>query len=372
MPEKIIQHLYFHIPFCAQICPYCAFYKHTPGKLANAAFVEAILSELAYHSERYDIKPKTLYFGGGTPSLLSRQHLDRLLTGLRQHLDLASLEEFTFEANPATYNLAKAQLLRDQGVTRISLGVQSWHPQTLKLLGREHSAQEAKDAYHILREAGFDQINIDLMFSVPGQSLSQWREDLQQVLALQPEHISAYNLTYEEDTDFFKQLQSGRFREDQDEDADQFHLAIEYLEGAGYDHYEISNYARKGARSRHNQAYWAGKDYIGVGPGAVSTVGYARWKNVEDTASYVRQMRDKGEVDRADCETLSVEQKRMESIALQLRTEKGVTLDLVESQGPIDRTMLLAEALIFEKNEHVYLTQKGKSLADMVALELIG
>lgn len=367
-----IKHLYFHIPFCAQICPYCAFYKHTPGKLANAAFVEALLDEVDTCTKDFEITPKTLYFGGGTPTLLSRKHLERLLAGLHDRLDLSALEEWTFEANPATYNLDKAALLRDQGVNRISLGVQSWHPETLKLLGREHTPEEAKEAFAILRDAGFDQLNIDLMFSVPGQSLAQWEADLNQVIALQPEHISAYNLTYEEDTDFFKQLQAGRFREDSDEDALQFRLAIDKLEAVGYKHYEISNYSRPGAESMHNQAYWSGHDYLGIGPGAVSTIGSKRWKNIADTASYVRQMQEIGAVARDEKEELTQDQKRMELIALQLRTADGVALEVVEMNGQVDRQLLIDEGMIAESDARIILTEKGKLLADTVALELIG
>jgi len=367
-----VQHLYFHIPFCARICPYCAFYKHRPGKLANAAFVEALLDEAEGCAREFALAPKTLYFGGGTPTLLSRKHLGRLLEGLHRRLDLSQVEEWTFEANPATYNRGKAELLRDHGVNRISLGVQSWHPQTLRLLGREHSPRQAQEAFAILREVGFGQLNIDLMFSVPGQSLAQWRADLGQTVALSPDHISAYNLTYEEDTAFFKQLQAGRFREDSDEDALQFHLAIDKLEAAGYRHYEISNYARQGAESKHNQAYWAGQDYLGIGPGAVSTLGLLRWKNLADTAGYVERMRRTGQALREEREQLSRDQKRMESIALQLRTAAGVSLDLVEMNGEVDRRMLLEEGLITEGDGKIVLTGKGKAFADTVALELIG
>ena len=372
MSTARVQHLYFHIPFCAQICPYCAFYKHTPGKLANAAFVEALLDEIKVYTEEFEVSPKTLYFGGGTPTLLSRSHLGRLLEGLHDCLDLSAVKEWTFEANPATYNHNKAVLLRDHGVNRISLGVQSWHVDTLKLLGREHSPDEAKEAFAILREVGFDQLNIDLMFSVPDQSMKQWTADLEQTVELKPEHISAYNLTYEEDTEFFTQLQAGRFSEDSDEDALQFRSGIEKLEAAGYRHYEISNYAQPGAESLHNQAYWAGKDYIGIGPGAVSTLGSQRWKNIADTAAYVRHIREDGRVERHEREELTQDQKRMESIALQLRTIDGVSLEVIEMNGEMDRQMLIDEGMIKEQHGKIMLTEKGKPLADMVALELIG
>jgi oxygen-independent coproporphyrinogen-3 oxidase len=205
----MLHHLYVHIPFCHRICPYCSFYKHTPGASDLEAFVDALLMELDTHQAATSIRPETIYFGGGTPTFLSRTHMERFLRGLRDRLDLTGLREWTMEANPATYDIGKAELMRELGVTRVSLGVQSWLPDELKLLGRDHAPDDAVEAFGVLREAGIGSVSVDLMFSLPGQSVEDWRLSLERTLALGPDHISAYNLTYEEDTEFMARFQRG-------------------------------------------------------------------------------------------------------------------------------------------------------------------
>src|SRR5712664_3159080 len=319
----MIRHIYVHIPFCARICPYCAFYKDLLDRSQTWRFCEAILHELEQQRTRFEISPKTIYFGGGTPTALTTAQLEFLLKGFRQRVDLSSLEEWTIEANPGSMSARKATLLRELGVTRISLGVQSWDDKLLKLLGREHSAQQAEHSFHLLCTAGFSNINIDLMFGLPGQTIEQWRLTLEQTIALQPDHISAYCLTYEEDTEFFLRYACGEFRQDTDMDAEFFEVAMSILEDAGYEHYEISNYARPGFSSAHNRAYWLGKDYLGIGPSAVSTVGMRRWQNLCDYRTYIDHVLS-SESPCASRENLTHEMKRMERIALTLRTRDGV------------------------------------------------
>ena len=190
------------------------------------------------------------------------------------------------EANPGSVSPRKAEALRNLGVNRISLGVQSWDDELLKLLGREHNAAQAEDSFHILRQAGFTNLNIDLMFGLPGQTLAQWETTLRKTIALGPEHISTYCLTYEEGTEFFARQVRGEFREDPDSDARFLESAMQLLESAGFEHYEISNYARAGYASSHNRGYWAGEDYLGIGPSAFSTVGLERYQNVSDYRRY--------------------------------------------------------------------------------------
>ena len=190
-------------------------------------------------------------------------------------MDLAAVREWTCEANPGSVSERKAKLLRESGVNRISLGVQSFDDGLLQLLGREHSALQAEASFHLLRRAGFENLNVDLMFGLPGQTLTQWEETLRRAVALGPDHISAYCLTYEEDTDFFLRHARGEFRTDAEADADFFLLAGELLGAAGLEQYEVSNYARPGFESVHNRAYWSGEDYLGLGPSAVSTLGCA-------------------------------------------------------------------------------------------------
>ena len=369
--ENSVSHLYVHIPFCHHICPYCGFYKHQPGKLANRAFVDALLDELRLSARTADLALRTIFFGGGTPTLLSPAHLERLLAGITEIADTSGVREWTLEANPATFDLKKATLMRDHGVTRVSLGVQSWQPATLTVLSRDHSPADAEAAYETLRGAGFVDVGIDLMFSVPGQTTDDWRADLEKVVSLRPEHISAYNLTYEEDTEFLSRHQTGELDSDEDRDSEMFELAIDTLEAAGYRHYEISNYARPGHESLHNQAYWAGADYLGIGPGAVSTIAGQRWKTLPDTAAWIRKIQA-GEPARVEPESLTVADLRIERIALQLRTAEGIPAALVGGIRSDPVASLIEQGLIETgPSDHLHLTRRGKALADLVAGELV-
>jgi len=358
-------HLYLHIPFCHRICPYCSFYKHTPGKTDLSAFVEALITEARFYS-RQNLPPlKTIYFGGGTPSMLSPTHLTRLFTGLREALDFASIEEMTLEANPATFTSRTARLYQDLGVTRVSLGLQSFLGNHLETLGREHTPMQAIHSVHLLREASDLEVNIDLIFSVPKQSLLDWEDTLTQALALQPDHLSAYNLTYEEDTAFFEKFQTGDFCDDPDLNAKMFTLAEEILTASGYEHYETSNYALPGKRSRHNEGYWSGNDYLGLGPSAVSTLKRTRHQNIPDTAQYLKRIASVGHA-QEEIEVLDDEAWRLERIALQLRTTEGLPLEYL---GP--ETNLASLNSYFEKTgTHLRLIGEGPLLVDAIAAEL--
>ena len=358
-----VVHLYLHIPFCHHICPYCGFYKHTPGRLANRAFVDAILAEAERRGAR-DLAPETVYFGGGTPSLLSPTLLERLMGGLAERFDFSRVSEYTLEANPATFDLEKARLMRDLGADRISLGVQSFQASVLSTLGRDHTPADAIEAFETLREAGFEKLGLDLMFSIPGQDLALWRADLEQAALLGPEHVSAYNLTYEEDTEFLTKHQEGELDSDEDRDASLFHEASAFFEGAGYVHYEISNYARPGFESRHNRAYWSGADYLGLGPGAVSTMNGRRWKTLPDTAAYVRAVT--AGIDTAvEMENLSEEDLRLEALAMQLRTREGAPARLLHEPNPLES--LIEEGWIERRGDRIVLTREGRALADPIA-----
>ncbi len=366
-----MHHLYVHIPFCHRVCPYCAFYKHTPGNTQMAAFVDAVVAEARRYRDKMEIDLRTVFLGGGTPTALSETHLERLLTELRETLGFEHVTEFTLEANPMTVTAKKAAMMREQGVTRVSLGVQAWDEPTLKTLGRDHSPAEAAETFAILREAGFPSLNIDLMFSVPGQTLEQWAGSLERALELKPDHISAYNLNYEEDTDFFEKLQRGLFQEAPERDADFFFHALDMLERAGFRHYEISNYARPGHESVHNAAYWFGKDYLGLGPSAVSTQGLTRWKNIADTQRYLDAVQA-GLLPQQEAEQLTPEQHQLERIALELRTAQGVPLTRLETVAAQTMSTLQSEGFIEMADAHVRLTRQGKTLADSIAGELVG
>src|SRR6266480_796734 len=364
-----IRHLYVHIPFCARICPYCAFYKDLLDRSQTSRFCEAILHELDRQCSAFPISPETIYFGGGTPTALTTGQLEFLLKRFAQRLDLSSLQEWTIEANPGSVSARKAALLRSLGITRISLGVQSWNDDLLKLLGREHNARQAEESFRLLRAAGFSNINVDLMFGLPGQTIEQWKLTLEKTIALQPDHISAYCLTYEEDTEFFLRHARGEFRQDADADSEFFEVAMAILEHAGYEHYEISNYARPAFSSVHNRAYWLGKDYLGIGPSAISTVGMRRWQNVCDYRTYIDRILS-GQSPVGSSEDLTSEMKRTERIALSLRTRDGVSAsELRHSAQQTNEFIVLG--LLRESDGNFVLTRKGKALADSVVEALL-
>jgi oxygen-independent coproporphyrinogen-3 oxidase len=360
---------YLHIPFCHRVCPYCSFYKHTPGSTPISAFLDAVIAETQNRMEALKEKPRTLFLGGGTPSMLSPTHLEKLFSALHQLIDFAQLDEVSLEANPATFDLEKAKLFRALGITRVSLGIQSFSSPVLQTLGREHDPGQAMRSVELLHEAGIPSVNIDLMFSIPGQTTEQWRDSLDQAVALQPHHISAYNLTYEEDTAFFESLLQGEMHADEQVDHEHFTIAHERLTRAGFAHYETSNYAKPGHHSIHNRGYWRGESYLGLGPSAVSTIDNIRSKNIADTARYVEMIRAVGH---ATCESESLrgEDLRLERIALGLRTIDGIALSLLDEAG-LRRAHDLASMDLLEIREGMLtLTMRGSALVDSIAAEI--
>ena len=362
---EAVRHLYVHIPFCARICPYCAFYKERADSSQTQRFCEALLGELDERRTGLRVEPETIFIGGGTPTALTTAQIQYLLGGFRERLDLSALREWTVEANPGSVSPRKASLLRSLGVNRISLGVQSWDDELLTLLGREHNAAQAEVSFQILRDAGFTNLNIDLMFGLPGQTLAAWEATLKKTIALGPEHISTYCLTYEEDTEFFARQARGEFREDPDSDAWFLESAMEMLGSAGFEHYEISNYARAGFASVHNRGYWAGEDYLGLGPSAFSTVGLERSQNVSDYRDYSDRILA-GSSAVSSTEILTPQMKHGERIALSLRTPRGVPMAELD-QWPDERREFEELGLMKEVEGNCVLTRQGKLLADSVA-----
>jgi oxygen-independent coproporphyrinogen III oxidase len=237
----------------------------------------------------------------------------------------------------------------------------------LKLLGREHNSQQAEQSFHILRAARFPNINVDLMFGLPGQTIEHWKFTLEKTIDLRPDHVSTYCLTYEEDTEFFLRHARGEFRQNTDADAVFFEMTMAILEGAGYDHYEISNYAHRGFVSVHNRAYWRGKDYLGIGPSAFSTVGMQRWQNVCDYRGYADRVLS-GQSPRGFSENLTNEMKRSERIALSLRTRDGIAASELKHR---ETEEFISLGLLRKSNGNFSLTRKGKCLADSVAEALL-
>jgi len=361
----MVRHLYVHIPFCPKVCPYCSFYKEASDRNKTKAFLEAVLSEAAGAAP--GIQPETVFFGGGTPTALSTGHLELLIGGLRDRIDFSAVREFSLEMNPATVSQEKASALLAMGVNRVSMGVQSWDDRLLKVLGRVHSAAQARRSYEILRESGVTNLNLDLIFGIPGQTEADWRESLRRTIDLGPEHISAYCLTYEEDTEFFQRFERGEMAPEEGRDAGFFEIAMDELESAGFVQYEISNYARPGRECLHNLAYWRGADYIGLGPSAFSTRGDARWRNVADTSEYIRRI--EGALDPHDfSEALDPAIRRAERVAFSLRTTDGIPeLDVLPAQADA----MEAAGLLVRSGARLHLTRKGKLLADAAAAELM-
>jgi oxygen-independent coproporphyrinogen-3 oxidase len=361
----MVEHLYVHIPFCPKICPYCSFYKEVGGREKTGPFLEAVLAEAGRHAAI--LRPRTVFFGGGTPTALSTRQLESLIVGLRERVDFSNVVEFTVEMNPATVSAEKAAALRDLGVNRVSMGVQSWDDAILKTLGRVHTADQARRSFRILRESGIASLNVDLMFGVPGQSLACWVASLDQTVALGPDHISAYCLTYEEDTEYFRRLGAGLYSQDPAEDARFFEVTMATLAAGGFAQYEISNYARPGRECLHNLAYWQGRDNLGLGPSAFSTVGNQRWKNVSDTTAYTRRILA-GNAAEDFAEDLDQNTRRAEQVAFGLRTTDGIDAAWAE---PNTLAPLVAAGLVTRNARRVVLTETGKLVADAVAAELI-
>ncbi|MEO8205647.1 MAG: radical SAM family heme chaperone HemW [Chthoniobacterales bacterium] len=358
----MVEHLYVHIPFCPKICPYCSFYKEASDRNKTQAFLDAVLAEARQYGAT--VKPKTVFFGGGTPSALSTRQLDYLLGGLHRLIDFSAVTEWTLEMNPATVSLEKAELLLKHGVNRISMGVQSWDEKLLIALGRVHDRAQALRSYKILREAKVPNINLDFIFGIPGQTRETWEETLRTTASLQPEHISAYCLTYEEDTDFMKRLQSGAVRPDEELDADLFEMTRDILAESDFAQYEISNYSRPGKECLHNLGYWEGDDYVGLGPSAFSTVGARRWKNISDTAEYIRRVNEKLPV--ADfIEDLNDQTRLAERIAFSLRTNRGIPQELLAPYSSIVNGYVDL-GLMQPASGRWQLTRKGLLVADEI------
>jgi len=362
----MVRHLYVHTPFCAKICPYCAFYVHQGGVADQREFVVALRDEWRCARDEFPLALETVYFGGGTPSLLPAKLFAELAWLIHEgEANDSQIAEFTLEVNPATVTAEKAAAWRAAGVNRISLGAQSFDPTLLKTLGRQHAPEDIPETVELLRAHGFDNINLDLMFALPGQSEGQWDETLRAALACGPQHISAYALTYEEDTPFFEKLSTGEWRQDEQREITMFERTRQILGAAGFGDYEISNFALPGFESRHNLAYWRGADYLGLGPSACSTIGGLRWRNVPDTAAYVKRI-IRSESVRGEHEALDEATRARERIMFGLRMREGVARDEFLA---LDRRLneLADLGLACIKDGRVCLTPRGKLVADSVA-----
>ena len=329
--------------------------------------VESILLEAKYYKNLLKNPSfKTIYFGGGTPSLLPSRDFLELSRGLREIFDFSQVKEWTLEANPNTFHQEKAFLFKEMGISRISLGIQATQDKLLQDLGRDYSYQEAIKSYDLLRKTGISNINLDVMFGIHGQNFQQWKETLKEIVNLKPEHLSCYNLNYEKGTPFFTQLQKGELIQDEEKNRKFFLFAHQFLEKKGYSHYEISNYAKSGKESKHNQAYWQGKDYLGLGPSAVSTIKGKRHKNIASTENYISQIKKGTPAFIFETEKLTSAQRKLEKICLLLRTKKGIPLtDLKNKEKQIQ--MLVKNELGKSDKGYFSLSSQGFLIADEIS-----
>ncbi len=372
--------LYVHIPYCETHCPYCDFNVRVEASFPERRYTDALVAELEHHADRPPWRGATIatiYFGGGTPSLFSAGSVSRVLDAVAKRFRVADRGEATLEANPGTLSLEGLRELRVAGIDRLSLGIQSFQPRALKVLGRLQTAEDTLRAVPAARGAGFDDVSLDLMFAIPGQSLEDWRSDLDRATSFAPDHLSAYNLTYEEGTPFFAMRREGRLLALDDElEAEMFEEARHRLGAAGYRAYEVSNFARPGHESRHNLNYWRAGAYLGIGAGAHSHAplpsGARRLANERDPDAYVRRvLRDGSAV--ATEERLASRQSAGEFAFLGLRLADGFAEDdFVRRFGTgVDEIFpgtpeLVRSGLLERSHGRLALTRRGLLVADSV------
>jgi oxygen-independent coproporphyrinogen-3 oxidase len=361
------RHLYVHLPFCASRCGYCDFVTVVGRSGQHAAYVDALLAELELEREALAPELESLYLGGGTPTLTEPGSLERLLRALPR------AEEVTIEANPETVTPALAALLREGGVTRVSLGAQSFQPRLLSVLDRRARPDDLRRAFHVLREAGFDNLSLDLIYGIPGQSAADLDADLGEALALEPEHISAYELEAKPGTRFTHA--HGEELERQAEAMESyFERVVARLTQAGYRWYETANFCLDGARdlrSRHNLGYWRGRDYLGLGIGAVSTIAGCRWRTTPRLGRYLASLQA-GERPERELEQLPGSVRRTERVLLGLRLDEPLSLEGLGNAvdaAAVERLQRLG--LVASDGGELTLTERGRFLGGGVTAELL-
>lgn len=371
--------LYIHVPFCLRKCPYCGFASEPEASGKRQAFLAALDREMEAWSEEWDdTRFSTVYFGGGTPSLLAPGELRTTLTETRKCFRFEESVEITLEVNPGTSRSDNFKEYRKLGITRLSFGIQAFQDHLLQGIGRIHTVKEAVQAFEQARAAGFNNLSIDLMFALPGQNLEEWEESLSRAVDLQPEHISLYSLTVEEGTPLAEEAESGRLLlPDEELDAQMYQVAYATLGRAGYEHYEISNFAKPGFRSRHNSGYWSGEPYLGLGPSAHSFKDHKRWANASSLNVYLDEVAAKGKAITLE-EDLGVDQKRLERTFLGMRQREGVNLEAfardfgerLEKRMGDKLTLFLGKGWLVREQESLRLSEEGMALADEILAEM--
>jgi len=382
--------IYVHVPFCRAKCYYCDFVSYAGRREEEInAYLSALRQEGRLYRQRYTQKgeddgngaifAQSLYIGGGTPTCLTSGQLSVLFGLLRELFHLPQGLEITVEANPGTIGRERLQCLHEVGCNRLSLGVQSFSPRELQVLGRIHRDREIFAGFEAARKAGFKNINLDLMYGLPGQSLADWRKNLRQAVALRPEHLSLYQLNIERETPFARLVDKGLLEEfDQDTAFTMYREAIDYLQGNGYHHYEISNFALPGRESYHNQIYWRNEEYLGLGAGAAGFLAGVRYRNTPAITAYIERLA-RGELPLVEEEVINEELSMAETMFLGLRLREGVNKEhfrekygvgLEEKYGQV-LVKLLDRGLLEETPTHIALSRKGLYVANLVMQEFL-
>lgn len=376
--------LYLHIPFCVKKCNYCDFLSAPAGEETRAAYVDALLEEIRGFDEPEDYEVVTVFFGGGTPSILPGQAIFRIMEALREKFSFRKGAEITLEANPGTVDKEKLSFYKKAGINRLSFGLQSADAEELEKLGRIHTWEKFLESFQLAREAGFSNINVDLMSALPGQTKESWEKTLRQVLALQPEHISAYSLIIEEGTPFYQLYEKDVERRDageepelipsEEEERAMYEATGRILKEQGYLHYEISNYAKPGCECRHNLGYWQRRDYLGFGLGASTLLNPVRYKNTEDLEAYLG-----GDFSKKEFFVLTKDNQIEETMFLGLRVLEGVSKEQFREQFSCELRVvyrkelekLEKEGLLEEEGDFVRLTSRGIDLSNPVLAEFL-
>jgi oxygen-independent coproporphyrinogen-3 oxidase len=381
--------IYIHIPFCKQACYYCNFH-FSASVVLKKEIVDSLINEIEIRSKAitendktgigiisHGEKIETIYFGGGTPSLLSKDEVFSIISSIRRNFIVENAAEITFEANPDDINFDNLKDWKISGINRLSIGIQSFIERDLKWMNRAHNTTQALDSILLSKEAGFKNFSVDLIFGTPGLSDNEWEQNIKTIIELEVPHISAYALTVEPKTALYKMIKTKKKENiNSDVQAKQFLILMNMLRGAGYEHYEISNFAKPGFRSRHNSSYWQGKKYIGIGPSAHSYNGKERMWNMANNVFYIRSLQQN--IIPFEKEILTNKEKINEYIMTSLRTMEGMDLYFIENNfSNSERKRIenilqnkVEEGNYFQQNERIILTDKGKLFADAIAVEL--
>ena len=372
--------LYIHIPFCVKKCEYCDFLSWNAEEEERQQYVAALLSEIeSYREFAKGYRVSTIFIGGGTPSVLLPKQMENILQKIYEIFELERRPEITVEVNPGTVDEEKLQCYKENGVNRLSMGLQSVKDEKLRLLGRIHTYQEFVESYELARKAGFDNISIDLISSVPGQTLQEWKEELETAAAQNPEHISVYQLIIEEGTPFYeKYAEHPELLPDEETSREIYLWTGKFLKEAGYEQYEISNYAKPGKESRHNLKYWEREDYLGLGLGAASMVRNIRMSNTKDMRTYLERC-DKPKTMREDVQFLEEPRQMEEFMFLGLRKTRGVSKKEFKRIFGREMDMVYEKALhkclengmLLEHKDRIFLSEEGTLLSNMVLSEFL-